>query len=77
MRCHGKKQFTNWEFPLLLYKEVNHKKWCPVQVPLAGSDCMVVCTETRTPGCLYQINNQTFNEVEFLILTLLVLLLIP
>ena len=30
---------TNWEFHLLLYEEVNHKKWRPVQVPLVLGLC--------------------------------------
>ena len=51
---------TNWEFHVLLFEEVSHKKWCPIQVLLAWSVCMVVCTETQTPGSLDHINNQTF-----------------
>ena len=54
---------TNWEFHVLLYKKVNHKKWHPVQVPLAWSVCMVICTETQTPDCSDHINNQTFVKV--------------
>lgn len=54
---------TNREFHMLLYEEVNHKKWRLVQVPLAWRDYVGVCTETRTPGCSYHINNQTFTEV--------------
>ena len=53
---------TNREFHLLLCEEVNHKQWRQVQVPLARSVCVVVCTEARTPGCNVR-NNQTFIEV--------------
>ena len=54
---------TDRDFQLLPYEEVNHKKWRPVQVTLAWGVCVVVCTETRTPGCADHINNQTFIEV--------------
>ena len=54
---------TNWEFHVLLFEEVSHKKWRPVQVPIAWSVSVVDCTESRTPGGSDHINNQTFTEV--------------
>ena len=64
--CHASSRGVspiNWEFRVLLYEKVNHKKWRPVQAPLAWSVCGVVCTETPAPGCSDHTNNQTFVEV--------------
>ena len=54
---------TNWEFHVLLYENVKHKKWHPVLVPLAWSVCVVICTETQIPGSSDHINNQMFVEI--------------
>ena len=54
---------TNREFHLLLCEEVNHKQWRQVQVPLARSVCVVVCTEIEHLAVRIVRNNQTFIEV--------------